>query len=212
VERLGGDASETWTAVKAVFGADPDTAVIDPEHTVRAAKVASARIGAVARNGARIAFATSQPASLLGVHATVARLARAAGGEIDDADDTGPLRIDGRTGRSLRWIDGIATVTDGSNLLATTGTDAAEEWMFLIGRPALVVADGPFAAAAVADGVEVIAFAGLDRIDLAVPATSTAGCLVVPLHCGRPPRAYAPLVRLLEHGFEANAGGKAPEL
>ena len=135
-------------------------------------------------------FATAQPASLLGIHATLARLARAAGATIDDADDTGPLRVDGRTGRFLRWLDGIAVVSDGSSLLATSGPDAAEEWMFLAGRPSLVVADGPFAVAAVDAGVEVVAFAGLDRVELAVPAVRTRaqhgnGCLVVPVHGGR---------------------------
>ena len=153
------------------------------------------------RSGARIAFATAQPASLLGVHAALARLARAAGGTIDDAEDTGPLRVDGRTGRFLRWIDGVAVVTDGSSLLATSGADAAEEWMFLVGRPSLVVADGPFAAAAVDAGVEVVAFAGLDRVDLAIPAVRSRalqnnGCLVVPAHSGRAPPRVRPTRRV----------------
>jgi hypothetical protein len=212
VERLETNPVETWAAIRAVFGATPDEARIDVECTVRAARVAAARIGAVARSGARIAFATAQPASLLGVHAALARLARSAGGEIDDADDTGPLRVDGRTGRFLRWVDGIAVVTDGSSLLATTGPDAAEEWMFLAGRPSLVVADGPFAAAAVDAGVEAVAFAGLDRVDLAVPAVRTKGCLVVPVHGGRSPRAYAPLVALLARAYAEGADAGGPEL
>jgi hypothetical protein len=217
VERLETNPVETWAAIRAVFGATPEDAQIDVDCTVRAARVAAARLGAVARSGARIAFATAQPASLLGVHAALARLARAGGGTIDEADDTGPLRVDGRTGRFLRWIDGIAVVTDGSSLLATSGADAAEEWMFLAGRPSLVVADGPFAAAAVDAGVEVVAFAGLDRVDLAVPAVRTKalhnnGCLVVPVHGGRAPRAYAPLVALLERAYAEGAGAGGPEL
>ncbi len=217
VERLETNPVETWAAIRAVFGATPEEAQIDVDCTVRAARVAAARLGAVARRGARIAFATAQPASLLGVHAALVRLARAAGATVDDADDTGPLRVDGRTGRFLRWIDGIAVVSDGSSLLATSGADAAEEWMFLVGRPSLIVTDGPFAAAAVAAGVEVIAFAGLDRVDLAVPAVRAKalhndGCLVVPVHSGRAPRAYAPLVALLERAYAEGAGAGGPEL
>ena len=120
-------------------------------------------------------------------------------------------------GRFLRWVDGVAVVTDGSSLLATSGADAAEEWMFLAGRPSLVVADGPFAAAAVDAGVEVVAFAGLDRVDLAVPAVRTTA-----LHsngvwwsrctaAGRP-AAYAPLVALLERAYAEGAGAGGPEL
>ena len=209
VERLETNPVETWAAIRAVFGATPEDAQIDVDCTVRAARVAAARLGAVARSGARIAFATAQPASLLGVHTALARLARAAGGTIDDADDTGPLRVDGRAGRFLRWVDGVAVVTDGSSLLATSGADAAEEWMFLAGRPSLV--------AAVDAGVEVVAFAGLDRVDLAVPAVRTKGqhtngCLVVPVHGGRAPRAYAPLVALLERAYAEGAGAGGPEL
>ena len=43
----------------------------------------------------------------------LARLARAAGGSVDDTDDAGPMRVDGRGPRWLRWVDGVAVVTDG---------------------------------------------------------------------------------------------------
>jgi hypothetical protein len=212
VERVDANPVETWAAVRAVFGATVDAPQIDPLCTVRAARVAAARIGAVARAGGRIAFATAQPASLLGVHASLARHVRACGGSVDDTDDAGPMRVDGRGPRWLRWVDGVAVVTDGPSLLATTGADAAEEWMFLSGRPALVVADGPFARSAVAAGVEVVAFAGLDGLDLAIPAARAQGCLVVPVHPGRPARAYAPLTALLETAIDGDEGETGPEL
>jgi hypothetical protein len=173
--------------------------------------VAAARIGAVARAGGRIAFATAQPASLLGVHGALARLAGEAGAAVDDTDDAGPMRVDGRGGRWLRWMDGVAAVTDGSSLLATTGADAAEEWMFLAGRPALVVADGPFATSALRAGVEVVALAGLDRLDLAIPTARAQGCLVVPVHGGRPARAYRPLTTVMASAFGADTAS-GPEL
>ena len=82
VERLDANPVEAWAAIRAVFGATrrgtadrPD--VHDPcRHGSR-----RARIGAVARAGGRIAFATAQPASLLGVHGALvlAGPARAAG-------------------------------------------------------------------------------------------------------------------------------------
>ena len=84
--------------------------------------------------------------------------------------------------------------------------------MFLSGRPLLVVADGPFALSAVRAGVEVVAFAGLDRIDLAIPAARAQRCVVVPVHGGRSPRAYEPLTTLLETAIDADASALDPEL
>jgi hypothetical protein len=166
----------------------------------------------VARAGGRIAFASAQPASLLSLQSALARRARSWGGSIDDSDDAGPMRVDGRGPRWLRWIDGVAVVTDGASVLATTGADAAEEWMFLTGRPTLVVADGAFAPSAVRAGIEVVAFAGLDRIDLAIPAARAQGCLVVPVHGGRSPRAYEPLTTVLETAIDGTADASGPEL
>jgi hypothetical protein len=64
----------------------------------------------------------------------------------------------------------------------------------MIPRPALVVADGPYADVAVDAGVEVIAFAGLDHCSLAIGAGQAPGCLVVPMWTDRPPGAYRPLL------------------
>ena len=135
VEKLDANPVEAWAAIRAVFGATIEESQIDPVCTTRAARVAGARIGAVARAGGRIAFATAQPASLLSLQSALARRARACGGSIDDTEDAGPMRVDGRGPRWLRWIDGVAVVTDGASVLATTGPDAAEEWMFLSGPP-----------------------------------------------------------------------------
>ena len=212
VEKLDANPVEAWAAIRAVFGATIEESQIDPVCTTRAARVAGARIGAVARAGGRIAFATAQPASLLSLQSALARRARVCGGSIDDTEDAGPMRVDGRGPRWIRWIDGVAVVTDGASVLATTGPDAAEEWMFLSGRPLLVVADGPFALSAVRAGVEVVAFAGLDRIDLAIPAARAQRCVVVPVHSGRSPRAYEPLTTLLETAIDADAGALGPEL
>jgi len=209
VERLDVSPLEAWTAIRSVFGATPDDVHIDVDCTVRAARVAASRIAAVARGGGRISFATAQPASLLGVHVALAHAARAAGAVIDDADDAGPLRVDGRSSRWLRWLDGVAVVTHGASLLGVRGRVAPDEWMLLAGRPALVVADGVFAAAAAEARVEAVAFAGLDQVELAVPTVVSPRCLVVPVHRGRPARAYAPLVALLEETVSGRRGARA---
>jgi len=152
------------------------------------------RIVDVASTGAHIALATSRPASLITMYLALARLARISGGDVVDADDSGPLRVDGRSARGIRWVDGVAMVTDGESLCATRGLEAALEWLFLVPRPALVVADGPYADAALDAGIEVVALGGLEHASLAVGRRRGRQSLIVPMWIDRPPGAYRPLI------------------
>jgi hypothetical protein len=189
---------DAWAALTAVFGPTVDLPVIDAQRTMAGAARAAQRIRDVARSGGRIAFATGSPASLLPMHSALARLASECGAEVDDQDDVGPFRADGRTRRWIRWCDGVAVLTDGESICSTRGGEAAREWAFVLSRPALVVADGPFAEAAWESGMEVVAFAGLDRPALAIPAHRGDRASVVPLRTDRPPLAYRPLLAYFE--------------
>ena len=185
---------DAWAEVEAVYGATHDDLHIDADRTISAARRAVSRIVDVAGTGAHISLATSRPASLITVYLALARLARISGGDVADDEDSAPLRVDGRSDRELRWVDGVATVTDGESLCATRGLDAPLEWLFLVPRPALVIADGPYADAALDAGIDVIAFAGLEHCSLAVGRKRGRDCLVVPLWTDRAPAAYRPLV------------------
>jgi hypothetical protein len=185
---------DAWNAIGEIFGASPEAPRIDPARTRLGARRAAARVREVAAGGGRIAFATAAPASLLILHLALARLARVSGAEVASLADIGPLRADGRSSRCVRFIDGVAVVSDGSGLCATRDGEAAREWLFVLGRPRLVVADGPFAEVAWEGGAEVIAFAGLDRLALAVAAARGRRCTVVPMRTDRPPRAYDSVV------------------
>jgi len=200
VERAASDPArpvlldDAWTAVQEVFGATVADPHIDPELTIAAAKRAVDRIIEVARSGAHISLATSQPASLITLYLALARLARRCGAVVADDDDSPPLRVDGRAAREIRWVDGVAMVTDGQSLCATRGPEAPQEWLFLVPRPTLVVADGPFADVALDAGIEVIAPAGLEHCSLAVARRRDRSCLVVPMWTDRAPGAYRPLL------------------
>ena len=200
VERAAGDRlhptplDEAWAAVGRVVGATVADPRIDPALTVGAARQAMARVSEVAETNARVALATSLPASLSTVHLAIARFARISGADVADGDDAGPLRVDGRADRYVRWLDGVAVVTDGRSLCTVRGVEAAQEWLFMIPRPALVIADGPYADVAVDAGIEVIAFAGLDHCSLAIGTGKDRRCFVVPLWTDRPPGAYRPLL------------------
>ena len=111
--------------------------------------------------------------------------------------------IDGERWR-LWWVDGVAVVTDGESLLAHNSAAAADELFFVLPTPDLVVADGWFAGRALAAGLEVVAFADLDAVALAVAAWRGMAVRVVPLDECRSPHAYAPLLEALD---DAGAAG-----
>jgi hypothetical protein len=193
----GLSADDAWAAVSETYGATRGVATIDAARTLDATRRAATRIVEVAATGARIALATARPASLLTVQMAWARLAAAAGADVIDLPDFGPIRADGRTPRWLRWIGAVAVVSDGRALCDTADGEAAREWIFAVPRPALVVADGPFAEVAWEAGVEVVALAGLDRPALAVASAREGRGLVVPLRTDRPARGYAPIEELI---------------
>jgi hypothetical protein len=188
---------DAWTAVGGAFGASGDTPVIDASRTIAATRSAVARVLEAAARGARVAVATAAPASLVTLHLSFVRLARANGAEVVDLPDFGPIRADGRTPRWLRWLGGVAVVSDGQSLCDTRDGEAAREWMFAIPRPSLVIADGPYAEVAWERGIEVVAFAGLDRPGLALAAAVDGRCTLVPMRTDRPARGYQVLVDLV---------------
>ena len=162
---------------------------------------------------ARIAFATGRPASLLTVY-------RALGGDgrrrrRAPCSSTRSREWSAGAVDRLWWLDRVAVLTDHESLLADTGagTEAAEELLFTLPRPTLVVADRSFAGVALAQGIEVVAFADLDAVALAVAAWRGGGARIVPLDDRRPPQAYSPLVELVErgtHGRRRPGAGRAP--
>jgi hypothetical protein len=184
-------------AIAMVYGWDSDGAAgrIDPTNTLVACDGACQRILEVARRGGRVAFATARPASLLGVLGALAEAVDEAGGAVLEAAQSS--LIDGHR-RRLWWVDGVAVVTDGESLLAHNGATAADELFFVLPTPDLVVADGWFAGRALAAGLEVVAFADLDAIALAVAAWRGMAIRVVPLDGSRTPQAYTPLLEVLD--------------
>ena len=210
VPLAGVTVSDAWAVITKTFGATAESPVIDPACTVAGIRTAVARVREVAARGERVALACARPAALLTLHLSFARLAREHGGEVPDLDDCGPIRADGRSPRWLRWVGGVAVVTDGEALCGTREGEAAREWMFAIARPALVVADGPFAEVAWEHGIEVVTCAGLERPGLAVAATHLGRCTVVPLRTDRPARSYEVLERIVASGSPPDAPSGPP--
>jgi hypothetical protein len=193
-------------AMTTVFGwkGDGPRARIAPTHTVAGFTAACERLLEVARDGGRVAFATARPGSLLAVYQRLVARAAAAGAEVLSADETTSF---GPAGRRVRWIDRIAVLTDGAALLGDDSVEAANEWLFTLARPDLVVCDRTYAGVAAGAGLEVVAFADLDAVALAVAAWQGRALRIVPLDDRRPPRAYSALLDLLE-----TLAGAAPSL
>ncbi len=180
-----------------VFGWEGDgpRARIAPGNTVAGFTAACERLLEVAREGGRVAFATTRPGSLLPVYRRLVARAGAAGAEVLSADETASF---GPAGRRVRWIDQVAVLTDGAALLGDDSVEAASELLFTLARPDLVVCDRTYAGVAAGAGLEVVAFADLDAVALAVAAWQGRALRIVPLDDRRPPRAYSCLLDLLE--------------
>ena len=184
-------------AVEFVYGWEGDgpRARIAPSHTIDGFTAAATRVLEVARGGGRLAFATARPAALLQLYRRLAARAAAEGAEVLAGEESSSF---GPSGRRIRWIDQVAVLTDGAALLADDAVDAAEEWLFTLARPDIVVADHVYAGVASSSGLEVVAFADLDAVALAVAAWQGRAVRIVPLDDRRPPVAYAGLLDLLE--------------
>jgi hypothetical protein len=189
--------AQVAAAVELVYGWEGDgpRARIAPNHTVDGFTAGAMRVLEVARSGGRLAFATARPAALLQLYRRLAARAGAEGAEVLAGEETTGF---GPAGRRVRWIDHVAVLTDGAALLADDVVEAAEEWLFTLARPDLVVADHAYAGVAAASGLEVVAFADLDAVALAVAAWQGRAVRIVPLDDRRPPVAYGGLLDLLE--------------
>lgn len=201
----GAGADEVGAAVSAVFGAvagrPPE---IDPSCTLAGVEAAADAIATAVQGGGRIVFATGYPASLLPLYQRLAVLAASAGGDVVDDPDSPTFRAGGRVGRFFRWFDGVAAVTDGASVHGAE-PDAADELLFTIRRPRLLVTDASFAGRAVSVGIPTVAFAGLTHAALAVAARRGEPLTVVPVVTDREPAAYTPLAATVA----ARLGGSA---
>lgn len=185
--RVGRD--EAYAALDAIWGWDGRSAraSIDPARTLEALAGAAGMLADAAGAGARIAFATGRPASLLPLYRRLAATVAAAGAEVLTCERQA---VDGAGEHALWAHDGVTVVSDGLSVLADDAVLAGAEWLFAVGRPKLAVADHGFAAAAVVEGHQTIAFADLDAVALGVAARRGLPVCVVPIHDGRPANAY----------------------
>lgn len=192
--------SEAEAALTDVWGWDAGRprSALDPDRTLTAARALGARLHEAAAGGESVAFATARPASLLPALARLAAAARSGGAVVADVGAFGPVDPDRHPRRWIWWHAGVAVVSDGEQLLADGSVEAADEWLFAVGRPGLVVADHAFAGVAARAGLDTWALADLDAPALAV-AAGRGSLRIVPIEDRCPPVAYGPLVEAALH-------------
>lgn len=199
-------AGQVLDAVAALCGcsADPSErtgdSYIDPDATIAALEAASERLAAAARYGERVLVATGHPTGVLPLHMAVARALEAAGAKLLTPTEGGRLGNDpaGRRRNRVRYLDGVAVLSDGASLFHTHEAWPMERMLDDTDPPDLVVADHGFAGAAIARGLETVSIADVN--DPALPVAKALGLteIVIPLDDNVSPALYRPLAERLE--------------
>lgn len=172
--------------------------VLDPDVTGARLRMGIERIEAVAAAGGRIAFATGRPASLLSLYQALARRAGRAGANVLASAQSSSFMAGKHGARRLWWLEGVAVMTDGDDLLSGRAIEAGEELLFWLPRPDLVVADSGFASCAVGAGIPTVAIADLDQLALGWAQRRGDPVTIVPVDVACPPQAYALLLQWAE--------------
>ena len=199
------DAGSIEDGAAEVFGVDTSKPIveIDPELTMIALDEAFEMISEAANQGAKMVFACSRPAATLPMFIELARLAENSGAKIlQSFDNTSSFIADGRKGRTISWVGSVGVISDGQSLLATNDAKAADDLLFHLPRPDLVVADHIFAGASLTNGYPTIAFAGLESLAVAIASIPENQCLTVPMSLDRSSTHYDIIANFAKSYFE----------
>lgn len=191
-------------------GVSPDSLLdagedtIDPTMTLERLEALADRLSAVAADRGRVLVATGHPTGLLAVHLEIARWLAAAGCQLlcpaahwQEVDRAGKPHE-----RHVRYLTGVAVVSQGANLLHTHSPVPMRTMLARLesageAMPDLVVADHGFAGAAGQAGVPTVGFADSNDPALFVGEEEGAIEVCVPLDDNVMPRLYAPLTAYL---------------
>jgi hypothetical protein len=182
---------ECVDAVRSLCGGDPGGAAdpdgpgtIDPDATLHGIERHRSTLAAAAASGGlRVLLATGHPTGLLGHYATLGRALQQRGSRLLVALDDTTIRTgeDGRR-RDIRFVEGVACVSDGGSLRHTHLPDYMQAMLAHLGGAVdLVVADHGMAGAAVEAGITTLSIADVNdpALPLAQVRGRTDGVLVI---------------------------------
>ena len=214
------DAQWTPASVLAVMAArvgvsaDPDHREgadrIDPELTMNRLDAMRDELRAVAARRGRVVLASGHPTGIVELHLAIARALRAAGCHVllAGAGETYERHLSlGQTARrEIRYIGGVAMVSDGASLKHTHAPDGMQTILRALAAageppPDLVVADHGYAGAAGQAGVRTVGFADSNDPALFVGEATGQVAVAVPLDDNVLPHLYEPLARYVIDGL-----------
>lgn len=152
---------------------------IDPDQAIRGIEHHRQVLAGFARTRGRVLFATGHPTGLVAHYGALARALAAAGCTVLQTLEDARLDISvepwrSTHPRSIRFLDGVAVVRQGGDLLHSHRPDAMNAMLEdLESPPDLVVADHGLAGAAIARGIRTLSIA--DSNDPGLPLAQVRG-------------------------------------
>ena len=193
-------------------GIDPDPEhvegvdTISPDVLLTALAVHRDRLALAAQRRERVVLATGHPTGLLVMHLAVAAALRRAGCAVltPELAWSWPWDTDWGRGRPrhVRWINGVAVLASGGELLHTHRPEPMQALLVALGRPPdLVVGDHGWAGTAAEADIETLGYADCNDPALFVAEEEGKPIVTVPLDDNVPPHLYDPLTAFLLDGW-----------
>jgi histidinol phosphate phosphatase hisN-like protein len=200
----GLDVHEVMDAVAALCGCSADPrerdgpGQIDPDRTIDAVEALAVRLAQAGARGETLMVCTGHPTALLPMYMAVLRVLGRSGCKVlmpRQEERLGGMLRGRRLG--IRYFDGVGVLTDRVSLLHTHESWPMDALLDAGETPDLVLADHGFAGAAIARGIETVAFTDVNDPAIAVAKARRQIGVVVPLDDNVPPDHYEPITRVL---------------
>jgi hypothetical protein len=192
------DPDEILDLVGLAAGFEPDRTAttgpvpVDPERVLDACAQAGDRFADAIRRRERVIIATGHPVGLAHLYIEVGRLLHAGGATIvEPADGVTWREVDRSHPWQIRYLDGVAMLTDKASARHTHSGDAMERMLDDL-TPDLVFADHGFAGAAIERGVETVSIADVNDPALLVAQAQGRTRTVIVMDDNVAPQAYWP--------------------
>jgi hypothetical protein len=205
---FSGEEVLEMVAEEAGFEAEPSRrdgeVPIDPMRVVAACDRAGRRLALAAEHGERVVLATGHPAGLILLYLAVGRLLAEGGADLLRPARGFNWKELGRQ-REIRYLHGVAVLTDRAGTLHTHGAGPMEV-MLEEARPDLVFADHGFAGAAIEAGIDTVSIADVNDPALVVAKHQGRTETVIVMDDNVQPEGYWPCFQAMAAHFPAVAG------
>jgi hypothetical protein len=185
------------------FTSDPSVTTglveVDPDKVLDGFARIGERLAAAAARGERVLLATGHPSGLPLLYQAVGRLLVERGAKLLRPLE-GNIWMQGDRKRQIRYLDGVAVLTDRASSLHTHSPEPMELMLEEV-VPDLVFADHGFAGAAIEAGIDTVAIADINDPALVVAAHLGRGGPVVVCDDNVQPEDYWPCFQAIASAF-----------